>query len=119
MIVFEVWNPIVQACAIEVVGFVIGFGNFNEEDKNIFGVGSFMEESSCALVVGELSLLNRLYITPTTCVDPLAWWWIHETQSSNVSFLAKKKLGILESQIETKCVFNLVGVLIALRGCRL
>ncbi len=85
MIVFEVLNPIVQACAIEVVGF----GDFNEEDNNIFGVGTCMEKSSHALVVGELSLFKRLYVTFITCVDPLTWWWIHETQFPNVSFLAK------------------------------
>jgi hypothetical protein len=85
MIVFEVLNPIVQACAIKVVGF----GDFNEEDNNIFGVGTCMEKSSHALVVGELSLFKRLYVTFITCVDPLTWWWIHETQFPNVSFLAK------------------------------
>jgi hypothetical protein len=68
MIVFEVLNPIVQACAIEVVGF----GDSNEEDNNIFGVGTSMEEPSRALVVGKLSLFRRLYVTPTTCVDPLS-----------------------------------------------
>jgi hypothetical protein len=94
MIVFELLNPIVQACAIEVVGFVYGFGDFNEKDNNIFSMGAFMEESSHALVVGELSLFKRLYVTPITCVDPLAWWWIHETQFINVCFLAKKILGI-------------------------
>jgi hypothetical protein len=79
MIVFEVLNPIVQACAIEVVGFGVGFGDSNEKDNNIFGVGTSMEEASRALVVGELSLFRRLYVTPTTCVDPFSWWWIHET----------------------------------------
>ncbi len=60
-----------------------------------------MEESSHALVVGELSLLGRLFISPATCVNPLVWWWIHETQFPNVSFFAKQILGILGSQIET------------------
>jgi hypothetical protein len=78
-----------------------------------------MEKSSCALVVGELSLFKRLYVTPTTCVDLLTWWWIHETQFPNVSFFAKYLLGILGSQIETKRVFNLVGVLTPLRRCSL
>jgi hypothetical protein len=36
-----------------------------------------------------------------------------------MSFLAKEIFGILGSQIETKPVFCLVGVLIALRHCRL
>jgi len=89
VIVFEVINSIVQACVIEVVGYVDGFGDSIEEDNNIFGVGEFMEESSCALVVGELSLFMRLYVTHATCVDTLVWWWIHEMKFPNVSFLAK------------------------------
>jgi uncharacterized Tic20 family protein len=116
---FEALNPIVQACAIEVIGSVIRFGDFTKEDNNIFCVGAFMEESSRALVVGELFLFRRLFVSHVTCVDPLAWWWIHKTQFPNVSFLAKQILGIPRSQIETKCVFNLVSVLIALRHCRL
>jgi hypothetical protein len=64
-------------------------------------------------------LFKRLYVILITCVDPLAWWWIHETQFPNVSFFAKQILGISRSQIETEHVFNLVGVLTALRRCRL
>jgi hypothetical protein len=119
MIVFEVLNPTVQTCAIEVVGFVLGFGDSIEKDNNIFGVGTSMEESSCTLVVGELSLFKNLFITPITCVDPLASWRIHETQFPNVNFLTKQILGIPRSQIETKHVFSLVGVLIALKRYRL
>jgi hypothetical protein len=78
-----------------------------------------MEKSSCALVVGELSLFRRLSVSLATCVDPLIWWRIHETQFPNVSFLVKQILGIPRSHIETKHVFNLVGVLIALRCYRL
>jgi hypothetical protein len=73
MTMFEVMNLIVQACVVEVVGFVARFGDFIEKDNNIFGVGAFMKESSSALVVGELSLFKRLSISPTTCVDPLIW----------------------------------------------
>jgi hypothetical protein len=119
MIVFEVLNSIVQVCVEEVVQFVVGFGDSIKEDNNIFGVSAFMEESSCALVVGELSLLMRLYVTPTTCVDPLIWWRIHETQFPNVSFPIKQTLGIPGPQIDMECVFNPAGVLIALSCCRL
>jgi hypothetical protein len=67
---FEVLNPIVQACVVEVVGFVAGFGDSIEEDNNIFGVGASMEESSHALIVGELSLFKRLSISPTNVLIP-------------------------------------------------
>jgi hypothetical protein len=56
----------------KIVGFVATFGDSIEENNNIFGVGASMEKSSRALVVGELSLVKRLSVSPTTCVDPLA-----------------------------------------------
>ncbi len=77
-----------------------------------------MEESSHALV-GELSLFKRLFISPTTCVDPLAWWQIHETQFPNVSLFAKQILGILGSQIEIEHVYSLARVLTDLKCYRL
>jgi hypothetical protein len=44
---------------------------------------------------------------------------MHEGQFRNVGFFAKQILGISSSQIEIKWVFNLVGVLTALRHCHL
>jgi hypothetical protein len=119
MIVFELLNLFVQACVVEVVRSVTGFGDSIEKDNNIFSVGASMEETSCALVVVELSLFERLFISLVTCVDPLAWWWIHETQFPNVNFLAKQILGILGSHIETERVFNLASGLTTLRRCKL
>jgi len=49
-----------------------------KEEGNMFGVGTSMEESFCALVVGELYLFKRLSILASTCADPLSWWWCHE-----------------------------------------
>jgi hypothetical protein len=79
MTMFEVLNPIVQACAIKVVGSIARFSDYIEETNNIFGVGASMKKSSHAFVVGELFLFKRLHVTPITCVDPLTWWPIHET----------------------------------------
>ncbi len=53
------------------------------------------------------------------CVDPIAWWWIHDSQFPNVAFLAKQILRIPVSQIETGRVLGFVGVLTALRCCPL
>jgi hypothetical protein len=78
--------------------------------KNIFGVDTSIKKSSHALVVGELSLFKRLFVIPTTCVNPIVWWHNHETQFLNIGFLAKQILGILKSQIEVECVFNFVYV---------
>jgi hypothetical protein len=91
-----------------------------EENETImFSVGASMEESSQTLVIKELSLSWRLAILPPIRVDSFAWWKTHEGQFPNVSFLAKQVFGILKSQIETKKMFNLVGVLITLKRCHL
>jgi hypothetical protein len=38
----EVLNLVVQACAVEVVRFVVGFGDSIDKDNNIFDVGTYM-----------------------------------------------------------------------------
>ncbi len=81
-------NPIVQASIAQVNGSYVGV-IVEEEDNNIFGAGASIEESSCALVVGKLSLFRRLFVVLTTCVDPFASWCIHESQFLNVGFFAK------------------------------
>jgi fructose-specific component phosphotransferase system IIB-like protein len=53
---------------------VVRFGDSIEKDNNIFGVDASMEESSRALIVGELFLFRKLSISPITCVDPLTRW---------------------------------------------
>jgi hypothetical protein len=86
IIVFEVLNHTVQACAIQVVGCIAGFGDCIEEDNNIFSVGASMEESSRALV-GELFLSRRLYVSPITCVDPLVWHGCEGVENCIVVFV--------------------------------
>jgi len=61
MIMFEVLNATVQACALKVIGFVVRFGDFIEKDNNIFGVGASMEESPHTFVVGELYPCSKGY----------------------------------------------------------
>jgi hypothetical protein len=64
-------------------------------------------------------MFKRLPILPSSCVDPLTWWRIHESQFPNMGFLAKQILGILGSQIEIERVFSLASVLTTLRHCHL
>ncbi len=78
-----------------------------------------MEKSSHALVVGEVSLFMRLFISLATRVDTLVWWCIHEIQFPNFSLFVKQILGISGSHNEIEHVFNLVGVLTSLRCYRL
>jgi hypothetical protein len=78
-------------------------------EKNMLGVGISIEESFQALVIKKLCLFRKLSIPSFVCVDPLAWWCIHETQFLNVDFLGKNILEIPSSQIEIEHVFNLLG----------
>jgi hypothetical protein len=72
MIIFDVLNPINQASTTQVDGSYVGVAVIEEKDNNIFCVGASIEESSYALLVGELFLLRRLSIVPIAYVDPLA-----------------------------------------------
>ncbi len=47
--------------------------------------------------------------------NPLQWWEKHEFKFCAVGFLAKQILGVIGSQIETKHIFPLVGILTSLR----
>jgi len=69
------------------------------------------------LVIREVSLFRTFFIFPFACVDSLAWWRINEGRFPNIGFLVKQILGISSSQIETECVFSLVGLLIAFKCC--
>jgi hypothetical protein len=72
---FERLNPItVNASTIATIVDVEG----EEFEENMFSVEASIEESSRALVIGELSLFRRLSVLPSTCVDPFTWWCIHE-----------------------------------------
>ncbi len=79
IIIFDVLNPINQASATQVDGSYVGATIVEEENNNIFYVGAFIEESSCAFLIGELFLFKRLSIVLDACVDPLVWWHLHET----------------------------------------
>jgi hypothetical protein len=56
-----------------------GVVEIEEDDVKIFGVGTSMEESSYAFVARKLPLFWRLSIPLFKCVNPLAWWWSHES----------------------------------------
>ncbi len=70
MTIFDVLNPIVQTCKSLVDESIVESSDFIEENNNIFGVGACIEKFSCEFV-GQLYLFKRLFVIPTTCVDPL------------------------------------------------
>jgi hypothetical protein len=50
-------------------------------EENMFGGGrGSIEESSQALVIGNLLLFRRLCISSFACANPLAWWRMHDGQ---------------------------------------
>jgi hypothetical protein len=55
-------------------------------------------------------LFQRLSITPTTCDDPLAFWWIHKSQFPNVGFLSKQILGIFRSHYQSLLKWLLLDI---------
>jgi hypothetical protein len=63
---------------------------FEEEKTNMFDVRAPTEESSRALVIGELYVFKRLFILPFACADSLSCWWSYKNQFPNVGFLVKK-----------------------------
>jgi hypothetical protein len=48
---------------------------------------------------------------------PLQWWKKHESMFPTFCLCLRQILGIVGSQIETKRMFSLVGILINLRRC--
>ncbi len=50
---------------------------------------------------------------------PLQWWGKHEAMFLTIGFLARQILSIVGSQIKTKRIFSLVGILTNLRRCHL
>jgi hypothetical protein len=47
--------------------------------------------------------------------SPLTWWAEYKKQFPNLSFFVHVVNGILDSQIETKRIFNMVGVITSLK----
>jgi hypothetical protein len=55
---------------------------------------------------------------PINPFSPLTWWAKCKKQFPNLSFFVHVMKGILDSQIETKRIFNMVGVITSLEHCQ-
>jgi hypothetical protein len=91
-----------------------------EEDKNldVFEMITNTSEPTIELVNREL-LIFRLYkVNVKNIKCPLQLWEKHESMFPIVGFSTKKILRIVGSQIETKRIFSLGGILTRLRRCR-
>jgi hypothetical protein len=81
------------------------------DEDSIFGVMTSNEVILHGLLKNELNLFCHLHVKPEDSMLPFSWWKIHETQISNVSFMAQQILEIHGSQIEAKRIFSIVWVL--------
>jgi hypothetical protein len=77
------------------------------------------EDIALLVVKKQLTHCKNKNITKQECKDLLAWWKAHQVQFSYVGFVAQQTLGIVGSQIETKWVFNIVGICTNLQEFRL
>jgi hypothetical protein len=87
--------------------------------NSIFGQVTSNGATLQGLLKNEISLFHHLHVKLEHYLLLLTWWKSHELQFPNISFVARKILKILGSQIETKRIFNIVGVLTSLCHCRL
>ncbi len=87
MITFEQSNPTIQAHAIVITNELVIEGG--DEENNMFDIGALMEKISHALVVGELSLFQELFISSFMCANPLTQWQNHEGQFLNVRYFCQ------------------------------
>ncbi len=92
-----------------------------DEDFNldIFQQTASTSEPSKERVTKELLIFRRYQVDPK-CIKCLFWWWgKHEVMFPTIGVLAHQILSIVRSQIETKMIFSLVGMLTNLRWCHL
>jgi hypothetical protein len=65
-----------------------------EEEDNMFGVGAFILRGLLGHLLIQSFFYFEGYLTHNLCIDFFVWWWTHEGQFPNVTFLAKQILGI-------------------------
>jgi len=84
-------------------------------DDSLWGVVASINEANLSLVKFELPLYCHKHVDGNDVKSPLQWWKDHARQFPTVAFLSCQFLGIPDFRIETKCIFNIVGILISLR----
>jgi hypothetical protein len=80
----------------------------------MFSVGAFIVDSFKAFITIKLYLFWKLSIPQSMCIYLFAWRQTHEAQFLNF-FFVKSFFWVFGFQIETKKMFNLASVLIALK----
>ncbi len=86
---------------------------------DIFEQTTSTSELAKELVKKELSIFNKYQLDVKNIKCCLQWWQKHEAMFPTIGFLAQYIFGVVGSQIETKRIFSLVGILTNLRRCHL
>ncbi len=72
MVCFQQLNPNIVATTTTTNDARLGL------KENMFGIGVSIEESFQTLFIKELFLFKTLFISSSTCANPLTWWHMHE-----------------------------------------
>jgi hypothetical protein len=103
---------------IESVGCVNQIGD-EDSSLDIFQQIPSTNDPSKELVTKVLLIFKHYQMDLKDIKCLLQWWGKHEAMFFIVGFLPCQILSIVGSQIETKRIFSLVGILTNLRRCRL
>jgi hypothetical protein len=71
------------------------------------------------IITRELLDFTRFHVDVKDIKNPPQWWEKHEYKFHVIGFLVKQILRIIGSQIETKRIFSLIGILTCLRRYQL
>jgi hypothetical protein len=71
------------------------------------------------IVIKEFLDFRRFYVDLKEIKNPFKWLEKRESRFPIMAFLARQILGIISSQIETKHIFSLIGILTNMKRCHL
>jgi hypothetical protein len=63
-----------------------------------------------SMVKEQLTHFKTKKVNEGKCKDPLAWWRTHKVPFSYVGFVTQQILGIVESHVVAKNVFNVISI---------
>jgi hypothetical protein len=82
----------------------------NSQTMSLYDYKDNSEDMTLSIIKEQLTHFRAKKVTNDECKDPLTWWRTQEGHFSYVGFVTCQILGIVGSYIETKKVFNIVGI---------
>jgi len=95
------------------------FTSCDVDPKSLYDLMEINEEMTSSLVKNLLNHFKFKKVIDEEAKNSLKWWKVHEVQFLYVEFVAQEILGIVDSQIEAKRIFNVVGIYTNLQRSRL